>query len=149
MEGVSLEDRLSEENNLTEDKVKIIIRQVAQAISYTHEFNVTHRDVCPSNIFFTSRNSNDFNVLLSGYRYAAGFGITQNMFNPNRVWCQAPEVHNAIKVDSAVDIWALGITAYFCLEGIAPFGGRTNDDRKNAIATKEVVFHTPELSSEA
>ncbi len=52
-------------------------------------------------------------------------------------------------MNRAVDIWALGITTYFCLEGIAPFGGRTNDERKNAIATREVTFHTPELSSEA
>jgi serine/threonine protein kinase len=52
-------------------------------------------------------------------------------------------------VDPAVDIWALGITAYFCLEGRNPFGGRTNDAIKKAIETKEVVFYNPDLSIEA
>jgi serine/threonine protein kinase len=75
-------DRLSEEDNLTEDKVKIIIRQVAEAIAYTHLNNVTHRDVSPNNIFFTSKNPNDYSVKLSGYRYAVGNGIKNMMFNP-------------------------------------------------------------------
>jgi serine/threonine protein kinase len=79
--------KLSRENEtksgdceITEEKVKDIMKQLLKGLEYIHSKNVCHRDIKPTNIFLTSDLKQlkilDFNVAL---RFTPGqkmFGVT-------------------------------------------------------------------------
>lgn len=39
-----------------------------------------------------------------------------------------------------VDVWAIGVISYMLLTGRNPFPGKTNDDVKTMIVTKEIDY---------
>jgi len=111
-----------------------------------HEKKIVHRDIKPTNILIFLPDEIEAKPVIK----LADFGISK-MFkedqgnvtntsttNPKgtRGW-MAPEVYESDRVDSSVDVWALGcIFAYILSEGKHPFGD-TPDERQNSIKNKK------------
>ena len=106
-----------------------IIRQVAVALQYTHEQNLVHRDVKPSNVMLSQ--SGEVKLLDLGLaRFQFGdperVEITASGQAMGTVDYIAPEqVSDSRTVDIRSDIYSLGCTLFKLLTGSAPFA----DDR--------------------
>src|SRR4029077_5370799 len=74
VEGESLRDRLSREQQLPIDEAISIACQVASALSYAHSRDVVHRDVKPENILLSGGEAIVADFGIAGALDAAGGG---------------------------------------------------------------------------
>ncbi len=122
--GGSLEDLLTG-GPLPLDVTVRILGQVAQALDFAHGFGVIHRDVKPANILLDAQQ----NAILTDFGIAKVIAETQELTGEALVGTPsflAPELVNLRNpVTPAVDVYALGVTAYRMLAGVLPFPGRS------------------------
>ena len=126
VEGESLRDRLNATGALPIDEATRIIREVADALAYSHSHGVVHRDIKPENILLSSGHAlvTDFGIAkavsdASSAAHLTGTGVTLGTST-----YMAPEQATADpSLDHRADIYALGVMAYEILAGRAPFTG--------------------------
>jgi len=125
VQGESLRDRLTRDQQLPLDDALHITREVASALGYAHAQGVIHRDIKPANI-----------LLHDGHAIVADFGITRaiSYAGPNRItqsgvtvgtptYMSPEQASGEIEIDGRSDIYALGIVLFEMLAGQPPFAG--------------------------
>ncbi len=129
IEGRSLNDFVRE-GGLTERAIAKIALSVLQALCAAHDKGVIHRDVKPANILISDTDKSvfliDFGIAkingdISITRYNAAIG-TIDYIAPERL------AGNAATRES--DLWSLGVTLFFALEGYSPFLRKGAADRE-------------------
>lgn len=108
--------------------------QLAGGLASVHAHGILHRDVKPANVLVTE----------DGFAKLADFGISRPLHGEETVTATgaltgtpgylAPEVAKGGRFTEAADVWSLGATLYFALEGTTPFG----DDNAHALLWKTV-----------
>ena len=124
VEGESLRDRLTKEQQLPLHDALQITREAAEALQYAHEHGIVHRDIKPENI-----------LLLGGHALVADFGIaraveaggerlTQTGMAVGTPHYMSPEqALGSDHVDARSDVYSLGCVLYELLIGQPPFTG--------------------------
>ena len=105
---------------MNEKFVLCIIRDVLSALFYLHSQGMIHSDVKPPNILF----SRTCDVKLADFGIAHNLdsiSIQKNGKKDGSPFYMAPEMMAGKPIDSSIDIWALGITAFEMIVGI-PIG---------------------------
>jgi eukaryotic-like serine/threonine-protein kinase len=105
---------------LTLDTIVSYVKQISEALDYTHRRGVIHCDVKPSNILLDTHDKvllSDFGVAVSTRRYAA----IPRIFGGTATY-RAPEQYHG-RLSPASDQYSLGIMVYEWLSGRPPFGG--------------------------
>ncbi len=124
--GQSLRDRLEKASALPIDDAVRILREVGDALEYSHTQGVVHRDIKPENILLSGAHAlvTDFGVAKALTDAAASSSITSTGMALGTPTYMAPEQATADpQLDHRVDIYALGVMAYEMLAGRAPFLG--------------------------
>ncbi|GAB0489486.1 hypothetical protein MMPV_000705 [Pyropia vietnamensis] len=108
-------------------QMKPFLRQLMRGLSYIHDRNVVHRDIKPANIMLTSRSElkvSDFGVAEFLDKYVVTDSVSRTSGTPA---FQAPEIASGAADYSGrkVDVWAAGVTLYYCLTGVIPFEAST------------------------
>ncbi|KAH8151438.1 uncharacterized protein LAJ45_04643 [Morchella importuna] len=139
---------------LTEGAMIKVVHQLLQALAICHENGIVHRDVKPENIVIEEvRSDEPSKVLLCDFGSALDIGpdgcILTDDSMPGTLGYQAPEIFResgSLEYGSGVDMWALGISAYFMITGDMPFdlGGSVEDyletcDQFPAICCSDAV----------
>ena len=93
---------------MSENDVMIMFRQIFDAVFYIHSKDVMHCDIKLENIVLTS----------NGTPILIDFGLT-NTVNSGTLFYTAPEARNMLH--KGIDIWALGICLWACLTQSFPF----------------------------
>jgi len=140
VEGDDLREIIKEYNRqkktMSDKQVMWIIRDIAEALDYSHKNGVIHRDVKPSNIMVTGDGHavlTDFGLALSAQE-----GTLGNTFGS--VHYIAPE--QAISSAQAVtqsDLYSLGVVLYEMLTGRVPF----EDASAMSVALKHISDPPP------
>lgn len=99
---------------LTNDEIKLILKQICPALDYAHQFQIYHCDIKPANILIDQHNETkltDFGVA----RHAA------DTFAGGTLEYMAPELlvtapKNA-RIDARTDVYSLGVSLYELLSG--------------------------------
>ena len=128
VEGQSLRDRLGKGGALSIDEAIRIIREVADALAYSHQHGVVHRDIKPENILLTSGHAlvTDFGVAKAVRESASTTSLTGTGVSLGTVAYMAPEQATADPAtDHRADLYALGVMAYEILAGQPPFTGNS------------------------
>jgi len=107
--------------------MKPLLRQLMHGLAYIHDRNVVHRDIKPANIMLTSRSElkvSDFGVAEFLDKYVVTDSVSRTSGTPA---FQAPEIASGAADYSGrkVDVWAAGVTLFYCLTGRIPFEATT------------------------
>src|SRR5687768_7708556 len=128
VEGESLRDRLSREQQLPLDDALRIAREVASALSYAHARGVVHRDIKPENILLSHGHARvaDFGIARA-VTAAGGEALTGTGLAIGTPAYMSPEQAGGERaVDGRSDVYALGCVLYEMLAGHPPFAGATS-----------------------
>jgi serine/threonine protein kinase len=122
VDGESLAERVDRTGPLSPEAAAGIGAAVAEALQVAHHRGVIHRDVKPSNVMLAKDGAvklTDFGV--ASLRDDTGLTLTgQVMGSPLYM---APEQAEGRTARPETDVWGLGVTLYFALEGRSPFEG--------------------------
>lgn len=126
VDGPSLRDRVATAGALPVDEAVRIIREVADALEYSHQRGLVHRDIKPENILLSGSHAlvADFGVAKALKAASADSNLTGVGMSLGTPAYMAPEQAMADPAaDHRVDIYALGVMAYEIIAGRAPFAG--------------------------
>jgi tetratricopeptide (TPR) repeat protein len=124
IDGVDVQTLIKNKGKLGKEKTIKIVSMIAEALDYTHNKGMIHRDVKSSNILLTKEGRcvlTDFGLAHS----ASGSKLTQTgtvMGTPDYM---SPEQAEGRILDKRTDIYSLGVVMYECLTGRVPFKGDT------------------------
>lgn len=133
----------------TPSQAALIVRRVADALSYAHHKGVIHRDIKPANIFMVGRTQPrvlDFGIarIRQVGSEASNDGLSRfGDFVGGSPYYMAPEQIRREPVDRRVDVYALGVILYELLAGRRAFGGNDLEEIQHGVLTK-----TPRLAHE-
>jgi serine/threonine-protein kinase len=132
--GVDLQEYVEKRQKLPPDEAREIVLQAARALAHSHEQQVVHRDVKPSN-FLLTRKDGRLIVKLTDLGLAlhpsdGEYRITREGTTVGTVDYMAPEqARDSASADIRSDIYSLGCTFYHLLTGTAPFAIGTMAER--------------------
>jgi len=132
----SLDELVARQGPLSPEHVARIGLQIASALEAAHRAGVVHRDVKPANVM----------VAEDGGVWLGDFGVAHLQGDPKLTtsgiivgspWYMAPEQASGDEISPATDLWGLGATMYYAVEGEAPF------ERGGTLATLTAVVNEP------
>ena len=143
IEGRSLYHIIRDERP-DERAIARIALPVLNGLCAAHGCGVIHRDVKPTNILLADKGRAVFLVDFGIAKIDGETTITKYPGGtPGTVDYVAPERLRGEVADAASDLWALGVTMFFALEGYSPFLRAGHEATRWAILSER----TPELST--
>ncbi len=145
LSGESLQQRLTRSTRLSRRETARLLSQVAGALERAHGLGFVHRDLSANNVFLVEESGQtcakllDFGIAkslehtLPGDRTLTLRGVI--LGTPRYM---SPEQVEGAPVDFRTDLWALGVLAFECLLGRAPFRGETFGSLVLAICSRAV-----------
>jgi serine/threonine-protein kinase len=116
------------------EQAALIVRRVADALSYAHSKGVIHRDIKPANIFMVGRTRP---VVLD-------FGIARLLHRADdpapavgSPYYAAPEQYDGKECDPRSDVYSLGVVLYELLCGERPFTGASLGEIRSAVRSTQ------------
>ena len=157
LDGESLQRRLERAGTLTLEETTVVVTQVGRALRRAHEAGIVHRDIKPDNVFVVQNDEEMFcKVLDFGIAKQAQLPQMGGLTNPG-VMVGTPEfmspeqLLSSKDVDHHADLWALSVTAYYCLSGKLPFTAEALGALCIVLLKGEFLppsVHCPELAPE-
>jgi len=106
-------------------RIRQIVSQVGDALSYAHGRGLVHRDIKPSNVLIDERG----NCLLTDFGLARMVEASVNLTAAGTIMgtpaYMSPEQGSGSKIDSRSDIYSLGIILYEMATGRVPYRAET------------------------
>lgn len=119
VDGTTLQSYLEREGTISEDSIRTIFIQVAEAMEKAHKHAILHRDLKPGNLIVDEK----LNVKVVDFGLAK-FGDTESGASITKTGTQlgtpaymSPEQCQGDKADERSDIYSLGCIMYECLTG--------------------------------
>lgn len=135
VEGVTLRDIVQNDGPMPPIRAIEVIADACQALNFSHQHGIIHRDVKPANIMIDSHNA--VKVMDFGIARAvadAGNSVTQTAAVIGTAQYLSPEQARGETVDARSDVYSLGCVLYEILTGDPPFVG----DSPVAVAYQHV-----------
>lgn len=145
LNGEDLNNKIKRNGPLKEVEMIDIFSQILSAFQYAHEKGVMHRDIKPSNIFVLPNGQ----VKILDFGIAKLFGQVNDMTQTGTqlgtpVYMSPEQVKADKSIDRRSDIYSLGITMFFAINGKPPYD--SNTDSQFDIFTKIVYEPLPPFS---
>jgi len=134
--GRSLQDLITQQT-LDERSIAQIGLHVVRGLAAVHRVNVVHRDVKPTNILVADDGS-IFLVDFGIARIAGDASLTGQAIVGTLDFLAPERFRSGSTVGPPADIWALGVTFYYALEGYFPFW---RDSERGWEATMNAILN--------
>lgn len=124
LDGGDTLDHISQAGSLSENKVRLAVKQVLQALAYMHELGFAHRDIKPENIMYHGADQDKVKLIDFGLccEWREGQAPMSRCCGTDAY--MAPEVVQGCYTSKA-DMWSLGATVHTMLTG--EMMGRSRD----------------------
>ncbi len=135
VDGVTLRDIVHNDGPLPPRRAIEIIADACQALNFSHQNGIIHRDVKPANIMISTANA--VKVMDFGIARAiadSGNSVTQTAAVIGTAQYLSPEQARGDPVDARSDVYSLGCVLYEIVTGEPPFTG----DSPVAVAYQHV-----------
>src|SRR5246127_2310156 len=122
--GVTLRDIVHTDGPLPPTRAIEVIADACQALNFSHQHGIIHRDVKPANIMISTTNA--VKVMYFGIARAlsdSGNSVTQTAAVIGTAQYLSPEQARGDTVDARSDVYSLGCVLYEILTGEPPFTG--------------------------
>jgi serine/threonine protein kinase len=134
VDGVTLRDIVHTEGPMPTKRAIEVIADACQALNFSHQHGIIHRDVKPANIMISKAGAvkvMDFGIARA---LADASSVTQTAAVIGTAQYLSPEQARGEKVDARSDVYSLGCVLYEMLTGEPPFTG----DSPVAVAYQHV-----------
>lgn len=144
LKGKDLRQLLSVGWRPTPVQSALIVRRVADALSYAHHKGVIHRDIKPANIFMVGRAQPrvlDFGIARIRQVESLTKDDEHSRFQEivgGSPYYMAPEQVRHESVDRRVDVYALGVVLFELLTARRAFNGNSLEEIADAVLNKPV-----------
>jgi serine/threonine protein kinase len=135
VDGITLRDIVNNDGPIPSRKAIEIIADACQALNFSHQHGIIHRDVKPANIMISHTGA--VKVMDFGIARAladGGVSVTQTAAVIGTAQYLSPEQARGDPVDARSDVYSLGCVLYEILTGEPPFVG----DSPVAVAYQHV-----------
>ncbi|MFD7654835.1 serine/threonine-protein kinase [Actinosynnema sp. NPDC059797] len=136
VEAATLSALIGRHGPMPPDRVTSIAVQALSALESAHQAGVVHRDVKPGNLMVTA----------NGRVKLTDFGIAQSVDDPRLTTSgsligspayMSPERIHGHEASPASDLWALGATLAYAVEGVSPY------ERSSTASTLHAIMNEP------
>nr|WP_235498415.1 protein kinase [Frankia sp. R43] len=118
----SLAVTVGRQGALPVETVLVLIAGVAEALQSIHAAEIIHRDLKPGNVILAADGPRVIDFGISRATESSSGAITQTGVRVGTPAFMSPEQVQGAALGPAVDIFALGSTAYYAVTGELPFG---------------------------
>ena len=132
--GGDLSHFIKSRHRLPEAACQRFLQQIASALKYIRDQDVSHFDLKPQNILLSSRKNPCVKI--------ADFGLAQHLAESESIskvrgspLYMAPEILLKKQYDAKVDLWSVGVILYESLFGKAPYSSATLEELITKIKT--------------
>ena len=122
------------------DKIDNVLSQVIRGVQFLNAFGVVHRDLKPENILIDSNKV--IRLIDFGLSKVVSFSESLNE-NYGSLLFTAPEILLSNAYNVKVDVWSVGVLAFYLLFGTLPFSVNDkdlHDEIAIKIVSKEMCF---------
>jgi len=123
IEGITLQEVLTKDGQLSIDQSIAIVSQICQALECAHLNGIIHRDIKPENLMLLPDGR--VKVMDFGIARLKNSSLTREGDIVGTLPFMSPEQCNAEDVDERTDIFSLGVVLYQMLTGVSPFEAET------------------------
>jgi serine/threonine protein kinase len=137
VDGVTLRDVVHEDGPMEAAHAIEVIADACQALNFSHQHGIIHRDVKPANIMISKSGAvkvMDFGIARTLADTTGGNRLTQTAAVIGTAAYLSPEQASGETVDARSDIYSLGCVLYEIITGEPPFVG----DSPVAVAYQHV-----------
>ncbi|MFT7838304.1 serine/threonine-protein kinase [Saccharothrix sp. BKS2] len=136
VEAATLSELIGRHGPMPPDRVTSMAVQALTALESAHQAGVVHRDVKPGNLMVTG----------NGRVKLTDFGIAQAVDDPRLTTSgsligspayMSPERIHGHEASPASDLWALGATLAYAVEGVSPY------ERSSTASTLHAIMNEP------
>ncbi|KAK8763900.1 hypothetical protein V5799_033491 [Amblyomma americanum] len=128
--GGDLAEYLLEKGTLSENTIRLFLRQIAGAMRALNARCIVHRDLKPQNILLCHGRPKpapaDITLKIADFGFARFLqdGVMAATLCGSPMY-MAPEVIMSLQYDAKADLWSIGTIVFQCLTGTAPFKAQT------------------------
>ena len=133
---------------LPEDQCQKFLQQLASALQFLREHNVSHMDLKPSNLIVKGSNPPILKMADFGFAQHLEADTLDKGLKGSPLY-MAPEIFIKDQFNAKADIWSIGVILYEALFGKAPFSSDTLEELVPKIKedTPIIIPRTRKLSS--
>lgn len=117
-----LQQHVETRGAVCEERGRRLLLQLVEGVDFLHQKRIVHRDLKPDNLFLhhgaTALKIGDFNVAM---KLESGTDGTAMLTHRGTPLYAAPEIHFQLQWNERVDVWAIGLCAFFMLQAALPF----------------------------
>jgi len=150
IEGITIAEKIAKDGPFSVKEALLLTRQIAEALAYSHNLGIIHRDIKPQNILLSKKSGVkildfgiaktmwDFEILDVEEEASGGdmlMTIGQRLGTP--IYMPPEQMRNE-PIDGRADLYAVGATMYEMLTGKRPFVAPTV---KSLLKMKELEPH--------
>ncbi|KMQ95185.1 serine threonine-protein kinase ulk2-like protein [Lasius niger] len=125
--GGDLGDYLNAKGTLSEDTIRLFLKQLVRAMKVLHAKGIVHRDLKPQNILLNHNcgkacpQPQEITLKIADFGFARFLqeGVMAATLCGSPMY-MAPEVIMSLQYDAKADLWSIGTILYQCLTGKAP-----------------------------
>lgn len=141
--GGELFDRIisaTENNAMTECRVRRIIRSILSATAFCHKHRIVHRDLKPENFLLTGPDLDTADIKVIDFGLSATEHRDHDMTaRVGTAYYIAPEVMSG-HYTKACDLWSIGVVLYILLAGSPPFAGTSDKEVLRKVVIGKYSF---------
>ena len=140
-EGGELTQLIRSNEELSENRIKDIFKQIYEGVQFIHENEVIHRDLKPNNILFLDKEKTQVVIIDFGISGISNCYIKE-VIKAGTFKFLSPEILFRENFDSSpkIDIWALGVILYLMNFKQYPFDGENDKEIYEKIGNEDLEF---------
>uniref|UniRef100_A0A8C3CHV6 Serine/threonine-protein kinase ULK3 n=1 Tax=Cairina moschata TaxID=8855 RepID=A0A8C3CHV6_CAIMO len=123
---------------LPEKVARVFLQQLACALKFLHDHNISHLDLKPQNILLSAPDNPQLKLADFGFAQYMSPWDEQHVLRGSPLY-MAPEMVCRQQYDARVDLWSVGVILYEALFGRPPFASRSFAELEEKIRSDQAI----------